>query len=175
MDRVAVTEWLVSTVPIFKALHLITLGIWCGGLIALPLMLARHDFIVSRDEYRTIRHRTHQAYTTIVTPAAVIAVIAGTWLIFLRQAFVPWLFAKLVFVAVLLVLHVWIGHSIVRIAEEPGDHKPPNPYLPMTGVLACLTAILLMVLGKPDLDWILMPEWLRMPRGGHLPFEVPSR
>ncbi|MCY0096989.1 CopD family protein [Hoeflea ulvae] len=175
MGRVAVTEWLVSTVPIFKALHLLALGIWCGGLIALPLMLARHDFIVSRDEYRIIRHRTHQAYTTIVTPAAVIAVIAGTWLVFLRQAFVPWLFAKLVFVAVLLVVHVWIGHNIVRIAEEPGDHKPPNPYLPVTGVLACSTAILLMVLGKPDLDWILMPEWLRVPRGGHLPFDVPSR
>lgn len=168
-------EWLVSTVPLLKALHLCALGIWCGGLIALPMMLARQDSIVSRDHYRIIRHRTHLTYTMVVTPAAIIAVIVGTWLIFLRQAFVPWLFAKLVFVAVLLVLHVWIGNSIVRIAEEPGDHQPLKPCVPMTGVLVCATTILLIVLGKPELGWIIIPEWLRMPRGGHLPFEVPSR
>lgn len=169
------TEWLVSTVPLLKALHLFALGIWCGGLIALPLMLVRHDSIVSQDEYRIIRHRTHLTYTLIVTPAAVTAIIAGTWLVFLRQAFVPWLFAKLVFVALLLALHVWIGHNIAQAAEEPGDHRLPSPSLPITGVLACSTAILLIVLGKPDLDWVLMPEWLRTPRGGQLPFEIPSR
>ena len=168
-------EWLVSTVPLLKALHLVALGIWCGGLISLPIMLSRHDAVVSQDDYSIIRHRTHLTYTTVVTPAAVIAVIAGTWLIFLRQTFVPWMFAKLVFVAMLLVIHVWIGHNIVRIAEEPGDHRPPNPYLPLTGVLACAIAILLFVLGKPDLGWIVMPEWLRLPRDGQLPFEIPSR
>tara|TARA_R110002020_G_scaffold109430_15_gene253123 strand:- start:13917 stop:14426 length:510 start_codon:yes stop_codon:yes gene_type:complete len=168
-------EWLVSTVPLLKALHLIALGIWCGGLISLPIMLSLHDTVVSQHDYAIIRQRTHLTYTMVVTPAAVIAVIVGTWLVFLRQTFVPWMFAKLVFVALLLVIHVWIGHSIVRIAEEPGDHHPPNPYLPMAGVLACATAILLFVLGKPDLGWILMPEWLRIPREGQLPFEIPSR
>lgn len=174
-DFAVVTESLVSTVPLFKSLHLIALSIWCGGLIALPMMLSRHDSLISQDDYEVVRHRTHITYTMIVTPAAIIAVIAGTWLIFLRQVFVPWLFAKLVFVALLLVLHVWIGHSIVRIAEKPGDHKPPNPYLPVTGVLACATAILLFVLGKPDIDWVDMPQWLLTPRAGHLPFEIPSR
>ncbi|PWW00248.1 uncharacterized protein UPF0093 [Hoeflea marina] len=151
------------------------LGIWCGGLIALPMMLSRHVPLVTGNDYRIIRHSTHLAYTAVVTPAAVIAVIAGTWLIFLRQAFVPWLFAKLAVVGLLLLIHVWIGSSIVRIAEEPGNHTPPNPYLPVTGVLACATAILVLVLAKPDFGWIVMPEWLRVPRGGQLPFEVPSR
>lgn len=169
------TEWLVSTVPLFKTLHLIALSVWCGGLIALPMMLSRHDSLISQDDYKVVRQKTHITYTMIVTPAAIIAVIAGTWLIFLRQVFEPWLLAKLVFVALLLLLHVRIGHSIVRIAEKPGDHTPPNPSLATTGVLVCATAILLFVLGKPDLDWVDMPRWLLEPRGGHLPFEIPSR
>ncbi|APH71258.1 CopD family protein [Aquibium oceanicum] len=168
-------EWLLATVPIFKAVHIVCLSIWCGGLIALPMMLARHDPAIAQDDYHLIRRATHLTYTMLVTPAAVIAVIAGTWLIFLRQAFVPWLFAKLVFVALLLVLHAWVGHSIVRIAEEPGKHRPPNPYLPLAGVLACACAILVLVLGKPDLGWIGFPDWMLRPRGGQLPFEVPRR
>ncbi|HEV7417203.1 CopD family protein [Tianweitania sediminis] len=167
-------EWLISAVPLFKALHIAGLSIWCAGLIALPLMLRHHDPAVSPEDYRIIRSGTHLTYTMVVTPAAVIAVIAGTWLIFLREVFVPWLFAKLFFVALLVVIHVWIGHSIVRIAEEPGEHRPPNPYLPLTGILLCALPILLLVLSKPDFGWIEFPDWLLEPRGGQLPFEVPS-
>jgi len=170
-----VLEWLISTIPLWKALHLVALAIWCGGLIVLPMMLSLHDPAVSQDDYRIIRHSTHLAYTMVVTPAAVIAVIAGTWLIFLREAFVPWLFAKLVFVALLLALHAWTGRSIVRLAEEPGTHRPPSPYLPGAAVIACTVAILLLVLGKPALDWLVLPEWLSTPRGGQLPFEIPNR
>lgn len=168
-------EWLVSTTPLWKALHLIGLSIWCGGLMVLPLMLSHHDPAVSQGDYKVIRRTTHLIYTTVVTPAAVVAVIAGTWLIFLREAFVPWLFAKVAIVTGLLALHAWIGHTIVKIAEEPGRHKTPSPYLAMTGVLGCATAILVLVLGKPDLHWIAFPDWLLTPRGGQLPFEVPSR
>lgn len=168
-------EWLLSAIPIVKMLHIAALCVWCGGLIALPLMLARHDPAMAQDDYRVIRHATHLTYTLLVTPAAVIAVIAGTWLIFLREAFVPWLFAKLAVVVLLLVLHAWIGHGIVHVAEEPGRHRPPNPYLPISGVLACASAILLLVLGKPDLGGIVFPDWLMEPRGGQLPFEVPRR
>lgn len=168
-------NWLISTVPLWKALHLVALCLWCGGLVVLPMMLSLHGPATSRNDYRIIRHSTHLTYTMVVTPAAVLAVVTGTWLIFLRQAFVPWMFAKLVLVSLLMTLHVWIGHSIVRIAEKPGRHRSPNPYLHLMGVLACATVILLLVLGKPELGWISFPNWLTAPRGGQLPFEAPSR
>lgn len=157
-----------------KALHIAALCIWCGGLVALPMMLTRHDPAHSQADYTVIRRSTHLTYTMIVTPAAVIAVIVGTWLGFLRQTFVPWFFAKLAVVAVMLVLHAWIGHTIVRIAEEPGRHRPPAPWLPLAAVLGCITAILLLVLGKPDLRGLPLPAWLLQPQGNHLPFDVPS-
>ena len=88
-------EWLLRAIPIFKSVHIAALAIWCGGLLVLPLMLARHRPALVSEEYRLVRRATHVTYTLCVTPAAVIAVITGTWLIFLREAFVPWLFAKL--------------------------------------------------------------------------------
>lgn len=168
-------EWLLGTVALLKGLHIAGLVLWCGGLIALPLMLSRHDPAVSQEDYRRIRRATHLTYTMGVTPAAVVAVVAGTWLIFFREAFVPWLYAKLVFVAALVAAHAWVGHLIVDVAETPGRGTPPAPYLPIAAVLIPLLAILALVLGKPDLGWIGFPEWLREPRGGQLLFDVPRR
>nr|WP_255564211.1 cbb3-type cytochrome c oxidase subunit I [Mameliella sp. CS4] len=92
-------DWILSTVPVVKLVHIAGLSLWCGGLLVLPIMLARHDPAVVAEDYRIIRHATHMTYTMVVTPAAVLTVIAGTWLIVLREVFVPWLYAKLLFVA----------------------------------------------------------------------------
>jgi uncharacterized membrane protein len=170
-----VLDWLFALIPILKGIHIAALILWCGGILALPMMLSRHAPDVVADDYRMIRHATHLTYTLWVTPAAVIAVIAGTWLIFLREAFVPWLFAKLFFVALLVAAHVWIGHIIARNAEDPEYHTPPRPYLPAMAALLPMVAILTLVLAKPAMDWVVMPDWLLAPRGGQLPFDVPSR
>lgn len=164
-----------GVVPFFKAAHIAALIIWGGGLVALPLMLSRHDPAVSAEDYTIIRRATHLTYTLCVTPAAVIAVIAGTWLIFLREVFTPWLYAKLLFVALLVVAHAWVGHTVARVAEKPGEHVPPEPWLPIAAILLPVVAILVLVLGKPGLAFIEFPEWLREPRGRQLLFDVPSR
>lgn len=168
-------DWILSTVPLLKLLHITGLTLWCGGLLVLPLMLARHDPAVVADDYRIIRRATHMTYTMIVTPAAVLTVIAGTWLVFLREVFVPWLYAKLAFVALLVAVHAWIGHVLVKVAEKPGRHRPPHPLLPVAAALVPCLFILTLVLAKPTLDWISFPEWMTEPRSGQLPLDVPSR
>lgn len=168
-------DWLIPAVPLFKAAHIVALVIWCGGLLALPLMLTRHDPDISIEDYRVIRNASHLTYTMCVTPAAVIAVIAGTWLIFMREVYVPWLFAKLAFVAMLVMAHGWIGHTVARIGEEPEEHKPPRPYIPIALVLVPMVMILTLVLAKPALTWVVLPDWLTEPRGGQLLFDTPSR
>jgi uncharacterized membrane protein len=168
-------DWHTILVALFKGVHIAALMLWCGGLLALPLMLSRHDPAVTPDDYRRIRSATHTTYAIIVTPAAIIAVVAGTWLIFLREVFVPWLYAKLLFVAALSAAHVWIGHLVVQVAEKPGRSRSPSPYLPVTATLVPVLIILILVLGKPELGEIPLPDWLREPRGGQLPLDVPSR
>jgi len=81
---------------VVKALHIAALILWSAGLIALPLVLGKHEAGEEQADYARLRRITNYGYTRIVTPAAVIAVSAGTALIFLREVFVPWMFAKLV-------------------------------------------------------------------------------
>ncbi|MFP4274944.1 MAG: CopD family protein [Paracoccaceae bacterium] len=169
------TELLLDAVPLFKAVHVAALALWCGGLLALPLMLAWHDPAISADDYRIVRRATHLTYTICVTPAAVIAVIVGTWLIFLRDVFVPWLYAKLVLVALLVAVHAWIGRLLDIVAETPGERRAPRPLLPSALVLVPVLGILGLVLAKPGLSGVALPDWLGSPRGGQLPFDVPSR
>lgn len=167
-------DWLLPAIPVFKAVHIAALAIWCAGLLVLPLMLARHDPALPAAEFRVIRRACHVTYTLCATPAAVIAVIAGTWLIFLRETFVPWLFAKLAVVALLVAVHAWIGHVLEREADRPAPLMP-HPFVPVALSLALMIAILTLVLAKPALGWIVFPDWLLQPRGGQLPFDVPSR
>lgn len=171
----SLVNWLRELVPHIKALHVGMLAIWCAGLFALPLMLARHDPATGQADYSRIRRASHYSYVMLVTPAAVFAIGSGIALIFLREVFVPWMFAKLVFVAALVALHGWVGHSLVAVAERKGDHRPPEPLIPALLLAAVILAILVLVLAKPELEGVPLPGWLMEPRGNQLPLDVPRR
>ena len=166
--------WLEPVIPHIKALHVIALSLWMGGLFGLPVMLSRHDPAIGQADFSRIRLASHVSYVWIVTPAAVTAIVAGTWLIFLREVFVVWMFAKLVFVALLIAFHAWVGHHIVKVGESDGRHEPPRPLVPLLVLLVPVLAILTLVLMKPELEEIPMPDWLTQPRDRQLPVsEVP--
>jgi putative membrane protein len=167
--------WLEPLTPYLKALHVAMLALWVAGLLALPRMLARHDPAVGQADYARIRRATHYGYAFVVTPAAVLAIGSGTLLIFLRDAFVLWMFVKLVAVAGLVAFHAWLGHTIVEVAETEGTHTPPEPLWPTVLLSVPILAILVLVLAKPELGEIAMPGWLTEPRGVQLPFDVPRR
>jgi putative membrane protein len=157
-----------------KLLHIAALSIWCAGLIGLPLLLAKHDQDDQQEDFSRLRVLTHQAYIRVVTPAAVIAIALGTALIFLRGVFVPWMFAKLVLVGVLVLLHGWIGHVTVSIGEGKGDYAPRRAWPFLMAAAAAMLIILLLVLGKPVLGEGLVPGWLVQPQDQPLPVdEVP--
>ena len=170
----AVLDALGVLVPYLKALHILGLVLWCGGLFALPIMLVWRDPAIGQQDYRRIRNATHYAYAYAITPAAVTAVIAGTWLIFLREVFVPWMYLKLAVVALLVAFHGWVGHTLVEIAETAGTRRAPSPTVPILLLVVVILGILVLVLGKPQID-IAMPDWLTEPLGRQLPFDVPSR
>ena len=119
--------WLDGAIPYLKALHIAFLAVWCAGLFALPLMLARHDPAIEQTDYSRVRLACHYGYAWVVTPAALAAIGVGILLIFLREVFVVWMFAKLVFVALLVGFHAWIGSMIVAVGESEGEYQTPAP------------------------------------------------
>jgi protoporphyrinogen IX oxidase len=168
-------NWAEALIPHIKALHLGFLALWVAGLLALPRMLARHDDDLVRAEYALIRRATHYSYVWLITPAAVLAIVSGGLLIFLREVFTVWLFAKLVLVAGLVTVHVWVGHTIIAVAESEGEHEPPGALVPALVTCGLVVGILTLVLAKPELEELSMPSWLLAPLGRQLPFDVPSR
>lgn len=161
--------------PHLKAAHLGFLALWMAGLLALPQMLARHDRGLLKSEFTQIRRATHYSYVWIVSPAAVLAIASGAALIFVREVFTVWLFAKLILVAGLVAVHVWIGHTIIAVAETEGRHEPPDALVPGLILVALVLAILFLVLAKPELQELPVPAWLQTPLDRSLPFDVPNR
>ena len=165
---------MMLAIAIVKGLHIAGIVLWSAGLIALPLLLAQHDSEHGQREYQRVRRFTHYGYTRLLTPAATIAVAAGTALLFLRSVFVPWMFGKLVLVGALVVLHAWIGNLVVRMGEH-NNERQPSPATPLViAGLVLMLGILMLVLAKPALNPRL-PEWLLSPRDRQLPVdEVPT-
>jgi protoporphyrinogen IX oxidase len=154
-------------VPILKAAHIAALLIWCAGLLALPALLVQHARAGTQEEFGDLRAFVRTIYVRVLTPAAVLAVAAGTWLIFERAVFVGWMFLKLAVVGLLVGLHAFEGRLLLEFA----DPRPPIGWrtgaaLTVAGLLVML-AILGLVLGKPVLDETSLPRWLLEPRIDH--------
>lgn len=171
-----------------KYLHLAAMLCWCASLVALPLLLhfygqiwrGKADSSQTQARYAEFRLITHFGYVGFATPAAVIAIAAGTGLIFADQVFDLWFVAKLAFVSLMALVHAWIGHLIeqsgrqrrgaVVDGERSRGYAMPSPAIALVVAIPSMAAVLWLVLAKPDLAWIasLMPEFMLEPRGQSL-------
>lgn len=157
-----------------KALHIATLSVWCAGLIALPVILhlyGRSARITTQAGFSEFRLLSHRSYTVVITPAAVIAIAAGTALIFMVEINDAWLMAKLAAVAGMVLVHAWMGHLISETGEGGGAYRMPPPLIALVLGVPLMVAVLWLVLAKPDLAGLidLVPAWLRQPLGRELP------
>ncbi|MFN4154329.1 MAG: CopD family protein [Paracoccaceae bacterium] len=157
-------------IALLKFLHIAALLCWCAALIALPLLLHHYRGAWVQSRFTEFRLVTHTGYIAFATPAAIIAIAAGTALIFLADVRAEWLWVKLVFVCGMALVHAWIGHLILRSGESLGRFRMPPPLIAIALVLPQIAVVLLLVLAKPDLAWMadLLPAVLLEPQGGSL-------
>ncbi|MFE3837378.1 CopD family protein [Pseudogemmobacter sonorensis] len=152
-------------------LHIAALLVWCAALVLLPFLLRLHgratDGPVSQSAFTRMRLLSHAGYTLVATPAAVIAVAAGTGLIFLDQVFEPWLLLKLAFVSGMVLVHAWLGHLVLLSGEKGPDWAMPPPVIALLLALPLMAAVLWLVLAKPQLSALeaALPLWALEPRG----------
>lgn len=155
-----------------KALHIAAILVWSAGLIALPLLLIGYGGARRQSRFSEFRLLTHYGYVAFVTPAAVIAVVAGTGLIFAAGVFDLWFIAKLVLVSLMALVHAWIGHLIEQSGvqrqgamangERSRGYAMPNPIMALVIAIPAMAAVLWLVLAKPDLAWVagLLPQFM---------------
>lgn len=161
-------------IALLKAVHIAGLSLWCAGLIALPLVLqiyGRREEVRTQAGFSEFRLLVHAVYTRVVTPAAIIAISAGTVLIFAARITDTWLVVKLVAVVGMVLVHAWLGHLSVEASEGRGSYEMPPAVMALPAGLLCMGAVLYLVLAKPDFQPLIdaLPQTLRAPQERPLP------
>lgn len=149
-----------------KFLHISALLVWCAGLVYLPGLLLAHRTVTNREDFVRIRNASRFSYNAITSPAAVVAIGAGTALLLLAPGVLQgWMFVKLALVGVLVMAHVQYGFVLAALSK-PGSQPPRLRLLAVWSlVFAAMTAILWLVLDKPFLGISALPDWLLEPGG----------
>ncbi len=140
-------------------IHISAMLFWCAALLYLPTVIAASASVQLHDlgshtegEDAVARY----VYTRFASPAAVVAVGAGT-LIFLPDYPVDvWLVVKLTLVALLVVCHVFVGALVIRAEENKSVQ--PWCWIMILVMGSLMLSIILLVLSKPSAETLLW--WL---------------
>ncbi|WP_448507173.1 protoporphyrinogen oxidase HemJ [Immundisolibacter sp.] len=110
-----------------KSLHVIAMVAWFAGLFYLPRLFVYHVDCaddVSRQRFELMERRLFWA---IMTPAAVVTVLAGLALLvdyaWAAYGKAGWLHIKLTLVALLVVYHVLCGQYLVALRDGRNRHS----------------------------------------------------
>ncbi|MCO5787175.1 hypothetical protein DHB74_12490 [Pseudomonas sp. G11-1] len=138
----------------FLVLHIIALVFWVASLLYLPALIAGHEARRSPVEVRVNPHNSIErfVFTRIATPAALLAIIAGTLVFVVDGTVDGWLVAKLTVVTALVVCHVLVGLLVLRMEQK--EDRPLRGWCITVAVVCCglFSLILWLVLAKPAVE-----------------------
>jgi protoporphyrinogen IX oxidase len=131
-----------------KGIHIIALVIWCAGLLYLPGLFVIHCEPRDLRPFHRLRAMSRFSYIVITSPAAIIAIISGSVLIWLADPRGGWLPVKLTAVAGLAAYHTLCGHILSELREPDGFRRGPLLGLVVVPILL-IPMVLWLVLAKP--------------------------
>ncbi|MBZ8138364.1 hypothetical protein CLD22_00420 [Rubrivivax gelatinosus] len=127
--------------PWLKLLHLAAIVVWGGALLYLALALATRGEPPRRPLQRAL-------FTSVATPAALVAIGSGTAVFLIHGPHVGWLVLKLALVALLVLGHALAGLLVLRV-ERSGVAAVAGGRALLAWTLLWLAAITWLVLAKP--------------------------
>src|SRR5690554_7353679 len=95
--------------PWMVTAHIIFILMWSAGLLGLIYMLAAHHDEHDPQQTEFYRIIERKLYFHLATPAAVLSVLTGLWLLFSRGFEGGWLPVKLVLVSLMVAAHAYSG------------------------------------------------------------------
>ncbi|HET6473381.1 MAG TPA: CopD family protein [Pseudomonadales bacterium] len=136
-----------------KAFHIAFVIFWFAGIFYLPRLFVYHSMATDQVGIERFKVMERKLYRGIMTPAAVVAVLLGLWLLVLQWdafAHAGWMHAKLALVLALIAYHLYCGRLLAAFARDANakSHRffrwmndgPP---------IAILFGILILVVVKP--------------------------
>ncbi len=104
-----------------KALHIIFVISWFGGLFYLPRLFVNHAMITDSAMSERLKLMERKLYR-FMTPLGVLALVFGSWLWLGYGYNGTWLNIKLGLVAVLVVYHLYCGHLVKVFAADANQY-----------------------------------------------------
>lgn len=134
-----------------KALHIVTLLVWCAGLFYLPGLFAALRRARGKREVQHLHMMTRMVFIVITSPAALLAIVSGAALVAVTGVSGEWLAWKLTAVALMVVFHLYCGQLVQALDEQP-RLGPVRLRLVLLAVPAVLVPVVLwLVMAKPAL------------------------
>jgi putative membrane protein len=135
---------------VIKTLHVVFMVTWFAGLFYLPRLFVYHSLAtdaISIDRFKVMERKL---YRGIMTPAAVLTIAFGFWLMFGYEISGGWLYAKLALVALLVAHHLWLGRLLADFAADRNAHSNRfYRWINEIPALPILVAVVYLVLAKP--------------------------
>jgi len=145
-----------------KALHIIFVVSWFAGLFYIIRLFIYHveaqekEAVAKQiltDQFEIMEKRL---WWIITTPAMVLTIVFGTWMLFLNPYLLEkdWMFIKFGFITLLLFYH-FVSQGIMQDMKK-GIYKWKSNSLRLWNELAtlCLVAIVFIVILKDSMNWI---------------------
>jgi len=106
-----------------KSLHIIFMVTWFAGLFYLPRLFVYHALTHDREGNDRFKVMERKLFYGIMTPGALLTIATGLWLWIGFGVSGGWLHAKLVFVAILVVYHLWCGKLLADFRNDRNRHS----------------------------------------------------
>jgi len=135
---------------VVKTLHIVFMVTWFAGLFYLPRLFVYHCLATDPIGIDRFKVMERKLYRGIMTPAAVLTVVFGFWLMFGYGISGGWLYAKIALVLILVAHHVWLGRLLAAFAADRNTHSDRfYRWINEIPALPILVAVVYLVVAKP--------------------------
>ena len=148
---------------VLKALHIIFMVSWFAGLFYMVRLFIYHTEAQQREEAERkvlsaqFEIMEHKLWWIITTPAMILTVLFGTWLIVLNSSYylsAGWMHIKLGFVGLLLVYHFITQRIMNQMKSNRFNWTSNGLRFWNEGATLVLVAVVFLVVMKDSFDWI---------------------
>ncbi|MBC8519352.1 MAG: protoporphyrinogen oxidase HemJ [Gammaproteobacteria bacterium] len=137
-----------------KVIHLLALISWFAGLFYLPRLFVYHAMTDEDAVDQNLKIMEHKLFYYIMTPAMVLTLLAGFWMVELWQWTMPgWLHSKLGLVLLLVIYHYqcWRYLNMFKSGNNQKSHTYYRIFNEIPTLL--LIGIVVLVVVKPAMNY----------------------
>lgn len=133
-------------------LHIAFLLVWSGALLYFPQLLVQQADASETSDAQSREQALkmqHGLYAFVMTPAGLLAIVFGSWMLFERGFAGGWLPAKLCLVLLMVFFHVYCGNLMEQLKEQGKIHSRWFYRALLLPPILLIPAVITLVVQKP--------------------------